>query len=231
MGYVEISHVACFRENRLSDPFFRRDRPQNRTQIVESQAFTCRIQLALFALFSAWFTNAGSGVTLGAGAWTLDGGRSRLRRPIRSAFLFSGFRRWGRLALRGPFRCKHRIELRKPRPGHQGPRVGASLPGHDRWGRLAIRGPFRCKHRIKHRKRRPGHQGPRVGAGLPGHDLAGNQIACRLVGDERAHELDIETLQRLESLPADDPRRGVWICHLGPLSGACIGCVQPINKV
>ena len=26
-------------------------------------------------------------------------------------------------------------------------------------------------------------------------------------------------------------RRGVWICHLGPLSGACIGCVQPINKV
>ncbi len=25
--------------------------------------------------------------------------------------------------------------------------------------------------------------------------------------------------------------RGVWICHLGPLSGACIGCVQPINKV
>ncbi len=26
-------------------------------------------------------------------------------------------------------------------------------------------------------------------------------------------------------------RRGVWICHLGPLWGACIGCVQPINKV
>ena len=26
-------------------------------------------------------------------------------------------------------------------------------------------------------------------------------------------------------------RRGVWICHLGPLSGAFIGCVQPINKV
>ena len=26
-------------------------------------------------------------------------------------------------------------------------------------------------------------------------------------------------------------RRGVWICHLWPLSGACIGCVQPINKV
>ncbi len=42
-----------------------------------------------------------------------------------------------------------------------------------------------------------------MGAGLPGHDLAGNQIACRLVGDELAHELDIETLQRLESLPAD----------------------------
>ena len=26
-------------------------------------------------------------------------------------------------------------------------------------------------------------------------------------------------------------RRGVWICHLGHLWGACIGCVQPINKV
>ena len=26
-------------------------------------------------------------------------------------------------------------------------------------------------------------------------------------------------------------RRGVWICHLGPLWGACIGCVQAINKV
>ena len=129
MGYVEISHVASFRENRLSDPSFRRDRPQNRTQIVESQALTCRIQLALLALFSAWFTNAGSGVTLGAEAWTLDGGRSRLRRPIRSGFLFSGFRRWGRrLAIRGPFRCKHRIKHRKRRPGHQGPRVGAACP-------------------------------------------------------------------------------------------------------
>ena len=43
-----------------------------------------------------------------------------------------------------------------------------------------------------------------MGASLPGHDLAGNQIACRLVGDELAHDLDIETLQRLESLLADD---------------------------
>ena len=42
-----------------------------------------------------------------------------------------------------------------------------------------------------------------MGASLPGHDLAGNQIACRLVGDELAHDLDIETLQRLESLLAD----------------------------
>ena len=38
---------------------------------------------------------------------------------------------------------------------------------------------------------------------MPGHDLAGYQIACRLVGDEPAHDLDIETLQRLESLLAD----------------------------
>ncbi len=43
-----------------------------------------------------------------------------------------------------------------------------------------------------------------MGASLPGHDLAGNQIACRLVGDELAHDLDIETLERLESLLADD---------------------------
>ena len=43
-----------------------------------------------------------------------------------------------------------------------------------------------------------------MGASLPGHDLAGNQIACRLVGHELAHDLDIETLQRLESLLADD---------------------------
>ena len=42
-----------------------------------------------------------------------------------------------------------------------------------------------------------------MGASLPGHDLVGNQIACRLVGDELAHDLDIETLQRLESLLAD----------------------------
>ena len=70
-----------------------------------------------------------------------------------------------------------------------------------------------------------------MGASLPGHDLAGNQIAGSLVGDELAHDLGIETLQRLESLLADDPWRGVWICHLGPLWGACIGCVQPINKV
>ena len=46
----------------------------------------------------------------------------------------------------------------------------------------------------------PGSEG---GRSLPGHDLAGNQIACRLVGDELAHDLDIETLQRLESLLAD----------------------------
>ena len=70
-----------------------------------------------------------------------------------------------------------------------------------------------------------------MGAGLPGRNLAGNQIACRLVGDELAHDLDIETLQRLESLLADYPWRGVSICHLGPLWGACIGCVQAINKV
>ena len=42
-----------------------------------------------------------------------------------------------------------------------------------------------------------------MGASLPGHDVAGNQFACRLVGDEPAHDLDIETLQRLESLLAD----------------------------
>ena len=42
-----------------------------------------------------------------------------------------------------------------------------------------------------------------MGASLPGHDLAGNQIACRLVGDELAHDLDIETMERLESLLAD----------------------------
>ena len=87
-------------------------------------------------------------------------------------------KRWGRLAIRGPFRCKHRIKHRKRRPGHQGPRLGVSLPGHDRWGRLAIRGPFRCKHRIKHRKRRPGHQGPRLGVSLPGHDRWG-RLAIR----------------------------------------------------
>ncbi len=43
-----------------------------------------------------------------------------------------------------------------------------------------------------------------MGASLPGRNLAGNQIACKLVRDELAHDLDIETLQRLESLLADD---------------------------
>ncbi len=37
-------------------------------------------------------------------------------------------KRWGPLAIRGPFRCKHRIKHRKRRPGHQGPRVGAACP-------------------------------------------------------------------------------------------------------
>ncbi len=74
-------------------------------------------------------------------------------------------KRWGRLPIQEPFRCKRRVEPSETSgPGHQGPRVGVSYPGHDRWGRLAIRGPFRCQHRIKHRKRRawpPGSQGGR----------------------------------------------------------------------
>ena len=40
-------------------------------------------------------------------------------------------------------------------------------------------------------------------ASLPGPYLGGNQIACKLVADEPAHDLDIETLERLESLLAD----------------------------
>ena len=38
---------------------------------------------------------------------------------------------------------------------------------------------------------------------MSGHDLACNQIACKLVRDEPAHDLDIETLERLESSLAD----------------------------
>ena len=45
--------------------------------------------------------------------------------------------------------------------------------------------------------------GSQVGTSLPGHDLAGNQIACRLVGDELAHDLLVDFLERLESLLAD----------------------------
>ena len=38
-----------------------------------------------------------------------------------------------------------------------------------------------------------------MGASLPGHDLAGNQIACRLVGTSLAEVVsDIETQQRAE---------------------------------
>ena len=115
-----------------------------------------------------WGNTRGLSANLGRGPKQVEKTHSNpslATRSIRSGFLFSGFRRWGRLAIRGPFRCKHRIKLRKRRPGHQGPRAGASLPGDD---------------------------------------LAGNQIACRLVGDELAHDLDIETLQRLESSLADD---------------------------
>ena len=43
-----------------------------------------------------------------------------------------------------------------------------------------------------------------MGARLPGHHLAGNPIACRLVEDEPAHDLDIQTLERLAALPVDD---------------------------
>ncbi len=38
---------------------------------------------------------------------------------------------------------------------------------------------------------------------MPGRNFAGNQIACKLVRDEPAHDLDIVTLERLESLPVD----------------------------
>ena len=43
-----------------------------------------------------------------------------------------------------------------------------------------------------------------MGASLPGRNLAGSQIAYKLVRDEPARDLDIETLERLESLLADD---------------------------
>ncbi len=62
---------------------------------------------------------------------TEPGSASLATGSIRSGFLFSGFRRRGRRAIRGPFRCKHRIELRKRGPGRQGPREGASLPGRN----------------------------------------------------------------------------------------------------
>ena len=63
--------------------------------------------------------------------------------------------------------------------------------------------PFRCKHRIKHRKRAPGQRGLRVGANLLGRNLDGNQIAWKLVMDEPTNDLDIETLELLESLLVD----------------------------
>ena len=43
-----------------------------------------------------------------------------------------------------------------------------------------------------------------MGASLPGRHLAGNPIACKLVEDEPAHDLDIQTLERLAALPVDD---------------------------
>ena len=42
-----------------------------------------------------------------------------------------------------------------------------------------------------------------MGASLSGRNLAGNQIACKLVRDEPAHDLDIETLERLGTLLSD----------------------------
>jgi hypothetical protein len=51
-----------------------------------------------------------------------------------------------------------------------------------------------------HRKRGPGQHGPRAGDNL----LDGDPIACKPVRDEPAHELDVDTLERLDLLPADD---------------------------
>ncbi len=53
----------------------------------------------------------------------------------------------------------------------------------------------------------------RVGANLLGRNLDGNQIAWKLVMDEPANDLDIETLELLESLLADYQGTVLLVSH------------------
>ena len=64
-----------------------------------------------------------------------------------------------------------------------------------------------------HRKRAHGQRGLRVGANLLGCNLDGNQIALKLVMDEPTNDLDIETLELLESLLVDYQGTVLLVSH------------------
>jgi len=48
---------------------------------------------------------------------------------------------------------------------------------------------------------------------LPGRTLTGNQTACKPVSHEPSHDLDIETLELLESLPVDRQGTVLLVSH------------------
>jgi len=60
-----------------------------------------------------------------------------------------------------------------------------------------------------------------VGGSLLGCNLDGNQVAWKLVMDEPATDLDIETLERLESWPVDDQGTVLLVSH----DRACLNAV------
>ena len=60
-----------------------------------------------------------------------------------------------------------------------------------------------------------------MGASLPGGILDGNQVAWKLVMEEPATDLDIETLERLESWPVDDQGTVLLVSH----DRACLNAV------
>ena len=48
---------------------------------------------------------------------------------------------------------------------------------------------------------------------MTGRHRVGNPIACKLVEDEPAHDLDIQTLERLAAWPVDDLGTVLLVSH------------------
>ena len=80
-----------------------------------------------------------------------------------------------------------------------------------RWAGVCHLGPFPVQHRLEHRKLDRSTRSEV--AQLAGRNLDGNQIAWKLVMDEPTNDLDIETLELLESLLVDYQGTVLLVSH------------------